>query len=114
MLILGSVLIKAPQDLPLYSSLGRNVGYMEHLFTGVGCMLDKGLELSRRVKSRDGETGGGLEGGVLQESEPVIAMPRKKASLRWAGTDDPDEGSRLYMGSYLHNRCDGFYQKSLS
>ena len=94
------------------------MGYRECLFTGVGCGLDKGLELSRCAKSGEGEAGGALEGNVLQKLELVIADCRKKASSRWAGTDscyeNPDEGSKLYKGCYVHNRYDCSYQKSLS
>ena len=44
------------------------------------------LELLRRAKSGEGEAGGALEGGdVLEEWEPEIAMPRKKASSQLAG-----------------------------
>ena len=85
----------------------------------VGCVLDKRLELLRRGKSGEGEAGGALEGGgVLEKLAPEIAMPRKKASSKWAGTascfDDADEGSELYTGCYVHDRRDGSYQKSLS
>ena len=59
----------------MYSSLGRHVGYREQLFRGVGCVLDKGLELSRRAKSGGGKVGGALEEDVLLESEPVDVMP---------------------------------------
>ena len=62
----------------MYSSLGRHVGYREHLFSGVGSVLDKGLELLRRAKSGEGEAGVALDGSrVLEEWEPEVAMPRK-------------------------------------
>ena len=48
---------------------------MEHACRGVGCVLDKGLELLRCAISREGEAGEALDGGVLLEFEPVPAMP---------------------------------------
>ena len=85
----------------------------------VGRGHDKGLDLSRRARYGEGKAGGALEGGgVLEKLAPEIAMPRKKASSKWAGTascfDDADEGSELYTGCYVHDRRDGSYQKSLS
>ena len=68
----------------MYSSLGRRIGYREHLLRGFGCVLEKGLGLPRRAKSGGGEAGGALEGSVLLES--VDPMPGKKASLQLAGT----------------------------
>ena len=66
------------------------MSYREHLFMAVGCMLDKGLELSRHAKSGEGVDGGALEAGdILEEWESEIAMPR-------------------------NDKCVGSYQKSLS
>ena len=62
----------------MYSSLGRRVGYKKHSFLDVDRLLDKGLKLSRRTKSWEGEAGVALEGGsVLEEWEPEVAMPSK-------------------------------------
>ena len=65
----------------------------------VAGQLDKGLELSWEGKACVALEGG----GVLEEWKPDIAMPRKKASLQWAGTtscsDNPDEGSEFYMNT---------------
>ena len=80
-------------------------------------MLDNGLELLQLAKSGEGKAGGALESGVLEESEPVVAMPRKKTSLRWARTVlvlTILMRAVSFMGCYVHNRCNGSYPKSLS
>ena len=77
------------------------------------------LELSRRAMSGQDEAGVALEDGkVLEEREPKVAMLRKWASSLWAGLllvlTILMRAARLYMGCYVHDRCDGSYQKSLS
>ena len=70
------------------------MGYKEHLFMDVGCILDKGLELLWHAKSREGEAGRAhVVRDVLEEWEPKNAQ--EEASRTASRYDNPDEGSEL-------------------